>query len=75
MADTHRIFLTGLWQRTSQRGQEYLTGQLGQGTVLVFRNGHKDRDDDPDFVVYLASKVRREQEARIAHAAEQNGGA
>jgi uncharacterized protein (DUF736 family) len=52
--------LGALWKRTSQQGQKYLAGHIKVGEfgeeqtikVVVFQNGHKNNDKQPDFRMY-----------------------
>jgi hypothetical protein len=48
------INLCGLWETTSQAGQQYLRGRLGGATVLVMRNKFKTQPNQPDWIVYMA---------------------
>lgn len=52
--------LTGLWKNESKNGESYLSGSLGMARLLVFPNGHKDKDSDPDYVAYLVPSKKKE---------------
>jgi hypothetical protein len=47
-----KVLLTTLWQRTSTRGNEYLSGFLGKAKVIAFR-GEPTADGTPTWNVYL----------------------
>jgi len=53
------IRLTGLWENESAAGTVYLSGTLGGGKVLAFRNGFKEQDgaNAPDWILYLAPRT------------------
>lgn len=55
------IRLTGLWRNEGRDGRPYMAGSLGGGRLVVFPNERKERDADPDFVVYLVPAERREE--------------
>ena len=49
----------GFWKKTSEKnGKAFLSGQIelsgAKIKLLVFPNGFKERDAQPDFVCYLA---------------------
>ena len=56
MKDAHDngdlVKLSGLWERRSRKGHTYLSGHLGLAGLLVFRNRNKQRDGDPDFILF-----------------------
>jgi len=47
-----KILLCSLWQRTSERGNEYLTGFLGKARIIGFR-GEPVADDTLTWNIYL----------------------
>jgi hypothetical protein len=55
-----KVLLATLWQRTSERGTEYLSGFLGKARIVAFR-GEPTADGIPTWDVYLTPG--REQEA------------
>jgi hypothetical protein len=66
MSSELKIFLCSLWQRTSERGNEYLSGFLGKARVIGFR-GEPTADGTPTWEIYLEpGKEQREQEERRA---------
>lgn len=57
-----KIKLTGLWQNKSKSGETYYGGNLSPGVrILVFKNGFKEGEKDPDLVMYLAPVERQVQ--------------
>ena len=49
-----------LWARKSNKtGNEYWTGKVGDVQVVIFPNGYKEKESQPDFIVYK-SEDRRE---------------
>jgi len=57
------IRLGGLWENTSAGGTTYLSGSLGGGRMLVFRNGFKKGENDPDWIIYLAPRAKQDDNA------------
>lgn len=55
-----KIHLTGLWKEKSAGGVDYLSGGLGRGKLLIFKNNRKEKDTDPDYNLYLAPKRKRD---------------
>lgn len=55
-----KVFLGGLWKQESKDGKAYLSGGLGVGgKLLVFPNGFKSKETDPDYKVYLVAKEKK----------------
>jgi hypothetical protein len=52
MSSEPKILLCSLWQRTSERGNEYLTGFLGKARVIGFR-GEPTADGTPTWNLYV----------------------
>ena len=53
-----RIKLSGLWLNESKAGEKYFSGSLGSnGKLLIFKNGKKSKDTDPDYSLYLVPKA------------------
>lgn len=53
-----KILLTGLWLHKDSTGTPYFTGNLGTGTVLIFKNKNKTGETSPDYFMFLAPKVK-----------------
>lgn len=45
--------ITGLWVETDMNGNKYLTAKLGRFRIRIIKNGFKDNDKKPDWVMYL----------------------
>lgn len=54
------VELFALWKNTSQSGETYLSGNLGNNSkVLVLKNNRKEEgDNQPDYRVFVAPKER-----------------
>jgi hypothetical protein len=52
----------GLWQKTSVKGGQYLTGRLGAMKVLVMENRERKSDNDPSHILYFVEAQERRQE-------------
>jgi hypothetical protein len=50
----------GLWQKTSVKGGQYLTGRLGGLRVLVMENRDRKSDDDPSHHLLVAEAPPRQ---------------
>lgn len=54
------IKLSGLW-RKEKDGSVYYTGKLGPGAqLLVFKNRYREKDTDPDLILYVAKLEKRD---------------
>jgi hypothetical protein len=53
----------GLWQKTSVKGGQYLTGRLGGVKVLVMENRDRQSDDDPSHHLFFVEAPDRRQGA------------
>jgi hypothetical protein len=67
MSTDNKVLVMTLWQRTSERGNEYLSGYLGKARVIGFR-GEPTADGTPTWNVYLAPG-REQQEGAGSRAA------
>ena len=62
-----RILLSGLWLNEAQSGQKYFSGSLGvSGKLLVFKNSKKEKEQDPDYSLYLVPKAPKKDEEATA---------
>lgn len=58
------VELFALWKNTSQSGETYLSGNLGNSKVLVLKNNRKEAgDNQPDYRVFVAPKERDQNNA------------
>ena len=57
------IKIGGLWQNKDKNGNDYFSGGFTYGTkLLVMSNTFKDKDNEPDFIVYVGKKDKPEAE-------------
>ena len=57
------IKIGGLWQNKDKNGNDYFSGGFAYGTkLLVMSNTFKDKDNEPDFIVYVGKKDKPEAE-------------
>ncbi len=54
---------TGLWQKSSARGGQYLVGRWGNLRLLVMENRDRQSDDDPSHHLFFAEAPDRRQGA------------
>lgn len=60
------IEIGAFWKRTSQKGKRYLNGSIDPASipesfgekikVVMFPNGAKEKDSQPDFYLYLSNQ-------------------
>ncbi len=55
------VKVTGLWENETSRGDKYFSGSIGGAKILIFKNGYKDKDNQPDYILYFANKQRDEE--------------
>ena len=57
------IKVGGLWKNKDKNGNDYFSGNFTYGTkLLVMTNSYKDKDNDPDYMFYIAQKDKKESE-------------
>lgn len=72
MAESNLIRLTGLWIKEGQDGNRHLSGTVSpSSSLVVLPNQSKRREEDPDFVAYLAPAERTMAPGRPAHKSPQ----
>jgi len=59
---SNMAMITGLWENTAKSGITYLRGNMGYANILIFENRKKERDQDPDYYLFVAPKEEREEE-------------
>jgi hypothetical protein len=68
-----RVKLTGLWKTTTGKGEMVLSGTLSKSAkLIVFPNGFKSKDSDPDYVLYIAPAESKTPEKTDATPSEQH---
>lgn len=50
-----RIKVAALWKNVKD-GTEYLSGNWGEARILIFPNGFKERETQPDSYMYLTPR-------------------
>lgn len=59
MTQSNLIRLTGLWTRRDGEGTRYLSGSVSpSSSLVVLPNRRKRREEEPDFIAYLAPPER-----------------
>lgn len=64
----------GLWKNTSRNGNVYLSGTLNGMRVLIFPNGYKEKENQPDYIVYAAPNQRNQDGQGGGQQQQQGGG-
>ncbi len=59
-APNQKVLLCSLWQRTSERGNEYLSGFLGKARIIAFR-GEPTAEGVPTWNVFLSPGKEQEE--------------
>ncbi len=49
--ENKRTSIGALWKKTSQKGEEYLVGEINGQNVVIFTNKDK-KEKQPDYRVY-----------------------
>lgn len=47
------VKLGGLWRNQTKDGKTYLSGNFGGAKVLIFPNGFKTEDNQPDYTLSI----------------------
>lgn len=58
-----KIKLTGLWEKLDKKGTTFFTGNLGSGKILIYKNSYKTKENQPDYIVYLA-EIRKKEDGQ-----------
>lgn len=51
------IRLSGLWKNVSDKGEKYLSGNIGSGKILIFKNKNKQTESDADYIMYVTDDL------------------
>jgi len=54
------ICLGGLYVRKGKKG-EYLTGKLNNNRIMIFKNGKKEKESDPDYKIFLTPDRKKKE--------------
>lgn len=49
------VKIGALWSKRDRNKQMYLTGKLGDAQLLIFPNGYKENEKQPDYLCYVAT--------------------
>jgi uncharacterized protein (DUF736 family) len=60
MAESNLEKVGALWQNTSAEGKPYFNLSVRDEKFVVFSNGYKSEDKQPDFIVYERVKEKKE---------------
>lgn len=52
--------IAALWKNESKSGEMYLGGYLGNSKLLILKNNYKEKENEPDYRVYVAPKAKTE---------------
>ena len=67
------VRLGGLWKNQSNDGKTYLSGTFGGARVMIFPNGYKEKDSDPDFILNIAQNQPKDKAAAPKQSADDFG--
>ena len=62
-AKSDMVRLGGLWKNETKDGKTYLSGTFGGARLMIFPNGFKEKDNDPDYVVTIAQSQSKKDKA------------
>ena len=57
--DKDLVEIFALWENTSQAGDVYFTGYMGNADVVVFKNQYKKEPKHPDYRVFVKRKKEK----------------
>ena len=52
MPRENQIKLSGLWLNETKNGQKYFSGKNDGFKYTIFKNGFKEKDSQPDYILY-----------------------
>jgi len=55
--------VTGLWASKDKNGNPVLKGSLGSARVLILKNTYKEKENHPDYDLYLVKREKKEEGA------------
>ena len=71
MALSELIELTGLWLKESADGKKFFSGSFGRSRLLIFRNNFKEDENQPDYILYVTKRARREDNGGFEEEADE----
>lgn len=61
MSNNNMIKIGALWKNQMKNGKEFLSGNFGDGKLLVFQNRQKKHENSPDYIVCIGEREKKEQ--------------
>ena len=52
MANPNQEKLSGLWLNKTKAGETYFSGKNEGFKYVIFKNGFKEKDNQPDYILY-----------------------
>lgn len=56
-----KLKLTALWSKTLGNGTTIFTGKLGDAQIEIWPNKFKQKDNQPDFNIFLVPPFKKDQ--------------
>lgn len=57
------VRIGGMWKNETKQGKTYLAGSFGGARLMVFPNGYKEKDSDPDYVLCISQSQSKKDKA------------
>lgn len=57
------IKIGAVWKSQDKDGNPMLTGLMGDARLVILKNGYKEQDKHPDYIVYIAENKRRDDDS------------
>ena len=57
------VRIGGMWKNETKAGKTYLAGSFGGARLMVFPNGFKEKDSDPDYVLCISQAQSKKEKA------------
>ena len=61
--DSDLVRIGGLWKNETKDGKTYLGGSFGGARLMIFPNGFKEKDSDPDYVLCISQAQPKKEKA------------
>lgn len=55
------IKVTGLWEDTDKKGNNFLSGSMGGVRIVIFKNIYKSKDSEPDYNLYFDESLKKKE--------------
>ena len=66
------VKIGALWSKRDRNKQMYLTGKLGDAQLLIFPNGYKEHERQPDYLCYVAAGKTEEKQKSLVDEVPEN---